>query len=205
MAAIQPASVLDRLPSTPGVAWWMARIQTRAEAMGLLGPGPHIRRLDPSAFLTALDALVAEGVGRSALAALEAGADPEAALASLDEALAASPVPEREWPALAEVLGEEVTSRLVGVSSTSARRYRVGARTTPDEVAERLHYLALVVADLAGAYNSTGIRRWFSRPRPQLGGRAPVELLTGEWAADDPGPRAVAELAAALVGAGSAT
>jgi uncharacterized protein (DUF2384 family) len=183
----------------------MARIQTRAEAMGLLGPGPHVRQLSPPAFLAALDALGAVGVARSAFAALEAGADPEVALAAIDEALAASPVPASEWSALTDVLGDDLTSKLVGVSSTSARRYRAGTRTTPDEVAERLHFLALVVADLAGAYNAVGIRSWFSRPRPQLDGRSPAALLTDGWRADDSEPRSVADLAAALVGAGPST
>jgi hypothetical protein len=41
-------------------------------------------------------------------------------------------------------------------------------------VAERLHWLAMVVADLAGSYNALGIRRWFERPRALLGGAARV-------------------------------
>ena len=73
-------------------------------------------------------------------------------------------------------------------------------RTTPDKVADRLHLLALVVDGLAGSYNDYGIRRWFERPRVQLDGRAPGEVLHGSWSSEDPGPRRVRELADRLAG-----
>lgn len=63
----------------------------------------------------------------------------------------------------------------------------------------RLHFLALVVGDLAGAYNEIGIRRWFERKRAALDRRAPAEALTGAWQPDDPGAVRVRELARALV------
>ena len=82
---------------------------------------------------------------------------------------------------------------------SSLRRYLSGARSTPDEVAARLHFLALVTGDLAGAYNDVGIRRWFVRPRKLLGDRAPAHLLERTWRPEDPGPRRVRDLARALV------
>ena len=63
----------------------------------------------------------------------------------------------------------------------------------------RLQFLALVVGDLAGAYNEFGIRRWFERPRKLLGNRSPAQLLDGAWQPEAPGPRRVRRLAAALV------
>jgi hypothetical protein len=66
-------------------------------------------------------------------------------------------------------------------------------------VAARLHFLASVVGDLAGAYNDFGIRRWFERPRTALEGRAPAALLSGPWSPDDVEPQRVRELAASLV------
>jgi len=48
--------------------------------------------------------------------------------------------------------------RLVGVAETSLRKYE--SRKTPQPIRERLHWIALVVADLAGAYNAFGIPRW---------------------------------------------
>jgi hypothetical protein len=83
----------------------------------------------------------------------------------------------------------------------SLRRYAAGQRTTPDDVADRLHFVALVVADLAGAYNPFGIRRWFDRPRPQLAGASPIEALGERWRPQDPAARRVRALARALVGA----
>jgi hypothetical protein len=75
------------------------------------------------------------------------------------------------------------------------------ARATPDDIAARLHFLALVVGDLAGAYNDIGIRRWFDRPRTTLGGRTPRQLLRGAWNPGDAGPTKIRELARSLVAA----
>ena len=182
---------------------------TRAEAMGLLGTG--LRRERMADFVgAAFDALVLAGIARRDVAALE-DADPGdfAAVAALvgrvGDALEASPHPDSEWGAVTARLGDELVSRLCHVSASSLARYATGVRATPDPVAHRLHHLALVTADLAGSYNDRGIRRWFDRPRPQLAGATPASLLTGDWDPDDPGPRQVAELAAALVGAGAAT
>ena len=62
-----------------------------------------------------------------------------------------------------------------------------------------MHFLALAVGDLAGAYNDIGIRRWFERKRTVLEGRAPAAVLRGKWQPEDPGPLQVRDLARALV------
>ena len=126
-------------------------------------------------------------------------------LGRLDGALAGSPVPGRELAALQRVLGPEPLAALLGVSVVSLRRYVAGERPAPDVVAARGHLLALVVSDLAGTYNDTGIRRWFERPRAQLEGRSPAQALGARWDPDDPTAVRVAALAAALVGPGFAT
>ena len=104
-----------------------------------------------------------------------------------------------EWRGVNRVLGGDVLARLLGISSSSVRRYLSGSRATPDEIAARLHFLALVIGDLAGAYNDFGVRRWFQRPRKLLGSRCPAQLLSGTWRPEDPGPQRVRDLAAALV------
>ncbi|MGN6689227.1 MAG: hypothetical protein ACTHK1_17065 [Actinomycetales bacterium] len=115
------------------------------------------------------------------------------------DAVEHSPLPETEWATVSAVLGDDLLSRLLGISGTSLRRYGSGQRHTPDAVAARLHFLALVVADLEGAYNDAGIRGWFERRRPQLQGQTPRDLLIGEWHPDDEGPVVVRSLASALV------
>ena len=63
----------------------------------------------------------------------------------------------------------------VGDNSDSLiRKAGIGDRETPDIVAARVHVLALVVGDLAGAYNDLGIRRWFHRKRTVLHGDTPA-------------------------------
>ncbi len=50
-------------------------------------------------------------------------------------------------------------------------------RATPQDIAERLHFRALLIARLTGRYNDFGIRRWLKRLRTALGGRSPASLL----------------------------
>jgi len=125
------------------------------------------------------------------------------ALASLLEtmiaALEASPVPKLEWAGLGRVFDADQLASLVGVSVSSLKRYQSGERATPDSVAARLHFLALVVSDLAGSYNDIGVRRWFHRKRALLDRRAPAQLLVAEWDPDDAGPRRIRDLARELV------
>lgn len=112
-----------------------------------------------------------------------------------------SPFPDYEWPALLAIFDEEDLAPLLRVSPNSVVRYSRGQRSTPDIVADRLHLLAQVAADLKGAYDEVGIRRWFHRPRTALDGSTPSELLTESWGPGDPGPSAVREFARSLLGA----
>ena len=112
-----------------------------------------------------------------------------------------SPAPMYEWPHLVKIFGVNQLARLLAVSPSSVRRYKENARTTPDDIAGRLHFLALVVGDLAGAYNDIGIRRWFERARTSLGNRAPQEFFRGEWSPNDAGATRVRELACSPVAA----
>ena len=94
---------------------------------------------------------------------------------------------------------------LLGTSEVSLRRYLAGSRDVPDAVAARAHWLSLVVADLGGAYNQIGVRRWFERPRAQLAGHSPREALGPNWTPDGAAAAAIQGLAAALVGPAAAT
>ena len=123
----------------------------------------------------------------------------ERTLENLNRALEDSPVPQFEWNRLTGILGMELLGRLLGISPSSVRRYKAVARTTPDAIAGRLHFLSLLVGDLSGAYNEIGIRQWFGRKRAQLGGRAPSDLLKGAWKAGQPGPQQVRALGQALL------
>lgn len=177
---------------------------TRAEAMGLLPQGEVIDALDLPTFHKVIKGISRAGIGQSVLSDLAGtrGCDPKhlsATLQRLNEALDASPVPASEWPGLVNILGIDLLARLVGVSAVSVRHYASGNRLTPDDIAVRLHFLALVVGDLAGAYNDIGIRRWFDRVRTLLDNKTPAQLLTRKWQPEDPGPQQVRQLAYALV------
>ncbi|MGH7264124.1 MAG: hypothetical protein ACREMB_04610 [Candidatus Rokuibacteriota bacterium] len=177
----------------------------RADAMGLLPERERAVTLDASTLGRLAAVLGRAGIGRTLLPRLTSErlrGEPKALeqfLDQLTEALEASPVPESEWKQLTRVLGFDLLERLLGVSSASIRRYARTTRATPDDVAARLHWLALVVGDLSGAYNEIGIRQWFDRKRVQLDGRTPAHLLAGKWKPDDPGCQRVRNLAHALV------
>jgi len=73
-----------------------------------------------------------------------------------------------------------------------------GTRGIGHAIAARLHLLAFIVGDLAGAYNDIGVRRWFDRPRERLDGRTPAQVLGHEWSPGDDAPKRVRDLARAL-------
>jgi hypothetical protein len=172
--------------------------------MGFLSQLGTISRLDSDIVETVLQRLGRAGLVQSAI--MRGGMrtltnDPTHILKLLDEANAAlenSPIPDQEWAALRETLGDDLLARLCRISEVSLRRYANRTRSTPDAVAQRLHALALIIADLRGAYNDYGIRRWFQRPRAQLGGRSPEALLPTTWTPDGPEVAELRRLAAAL-------
>lgn len=182
---------------------------TMAEAMGLLGE-MEIRHLDLDTFRRIVDRIAAAGIGTEVQAALSSGdsAEPLKEIDQLLERLAVameeSPTPRHEWPALDDLFGTERLAHLLNISPASVRRYANGSRPTPDAVAARLHFLARVVGELAGAYNDFGIRRWFERPRSVLEDRAPADLLTGDWDPDGSDAERIRELSRSL-GASPAT
>ena len=117
---------------------------------------------------------------------------------SANETLDQTPALAQEWRALQGLLGVDLLTRLLGIPESSARRYISASRSTPDAVAARLHFLAFVVGDLAGAYNDIGVRRWFDRPRERLDGLTPTQVLGHEWSPGDDAPKRVRELARTL-------
>jgi len=144
------------------------------------------------------------GIASGAAAALNnveppTGEELASLLRTMIAALDASPVPKFEWSGLARVLDSEQLASLLSVSLSSLNRYQSGERDTPDPIAARLHFLALVIGDLSGSYNDVGIRRWFGRKRTALGGRTPAQMLTGDWDPEDAGPERVRALARELV------
>jgi hypothetical protein len=167
-----------------------------------LDPGPVPARLDLLMVRRIATTAAQVGIGRDA--AITLCADPlqmsrvPALVGQLTDSLRASPLPRQELGRLTETLDLDAIGRIVGTSPVSLRRYLSGSRETPDDIAARIHWLALTVSDLLGAYNEIGVRRWFDRPRTALEGRSPAQILTAGWDPDDQGARAVQGLASAL-------
>jgi hypothetical protein len=189
-------------PPAVDVARLAAEATRRAEAMGLVAP------VEPRVGVESIRQLANDvrraGIGVSPADVLNNVEQPSRReLANLLEliiaALDASPAPKYEWKGLSRVFAAEDLAALLHVSLSSLKRYQSGERDTPDHIAARLHFLALVVGDLAGSYNDTGIRRWFQRKRTQLDGRAPAALLAREWDPDEEGPARIRALARSLV------
>ena len=185
----------------PALGVRAARLLGLAEAMGLLPAGDPIYRLDLETMKRPIEELVRRGIGRTAALQLPAGDDPDRLAELLDELYAeleASPVPAAECAQLMAVLGLDLVAQLSGASTSSIRRYASEERVAPDDVAARLHHLARINANLAGGYNDFGIRRWYTRQRVQLDGRAPAAALSGAWDPDADGPQRALMLAQAL-------
>jgi hypothetical protein len=182
----------------------------RAAALGIPAAAGE-RTLDLALVQEIAREASALGVGSAAaqlLLAFELEQPPDAPeiarlVGRLLDALVESPVPARELAVLDAILGGEVLGALLGTSPASLRRYLRGERPTPDPIAERAHWLSLVVSDLMGAYNEFGVRRWFTRLRTQLDGLSPAAVLALGWTPDDPPVARVAALAAALVSSGA--
>jgi uncharacterized protein (DUF2384 family) len=186
---------------------------TRASAMGVLA-GAAITQIDAAAVQHVLAALQSQGLIGAAPVALaplleQGPAQLDAATAermadNVDQLVAVlddSPAPATEWATMRIVFGDESLGDLLGVAPASLRRYAAGERATPQSTAERLHWLAMVVSDLAGSYNEFGMRRWFERPRSQLGSKSPRALLGTKWTPDTRAAAQIRVLAAALTGA----
>ena len=211
MSSVQIRSVEGPFVDRPRSTMAACQLLYQAEYLGLLTGDLASGPLTENRVRFLVTTLASHGVASTAAVRL---ADP-AAFAVSDEELASllsrvreqvaeSPLPESEWKPMRATLGDELLAGLLDVSPTSLRRYADGERTTPDPVAARLHALAIITSDLAGGYNDHGMRRWFVRPRPQLDGRAPADLLAGGFDPDSDDVKRVRDLAAWLVGSGSA-
>jgi hypothetical protein len=187
----------------PELARQAFSVLDRAWAMGLL---PMEGGVDPVS-LTGLTLTLAPvrkaGIGKASISQLARAPRRKILpiLRRINEALEGSPNPDSEWERMVQVLGAELLSRLIGVSTITVARYKSKSRKTPPGVAARLHFLAMIVADLAGSYNSFGIVRWFERPRHQLGGKSPMQCLSPGWSPDSGHAIKIKDLAEAISGA----
>jgi len=202
MTALQLTSVSDPFRSDHALAVSAIRLLSRAEFAGCL-PARPVDALDEATLRAVASCLAAAGLPVEP-ELLSGTPDWPSAIEKMNDQLEMSPLPNGEWRPALDVLGEDLLGDLLGVSLSSVRRYSAGGRATPQAVAERLHVVALLLADLAGSYNDYGIRRWFGRPREALGGRRPAELLGADFDPDGRDAAAVRALAARLPGAGAA-
>jgi hypothetical protein len=209
MALLQITSVAAPL-NRPALLAAAIGLVRRALGLGLLSSRDRIERLDLELIRTIAREASRVGVGQDAAIALleakpSAPARLQSLIARLDGQLLESPIPQLEIAELLRVYDAADLAALVGTSPVSLRRYAAGTRSVPDQVAARIHFVALVTSDLAGSYNEFGVRRGWGRSRTALGGRAPREVLGGAWDPDDPAARTVAALASALAGGAGAS
>ena len=197
-----PAELVPPETSVTSHLWW--ELLSAADGIGLISMRGAPEKPGLTILQEVLQRLAEAGVAQSFIARLggidaaDSSRTGELVRGILD-ALRESPLPEYEWPALTKIFGAEELARLLRISESSLNRYANGSRATPDTVAERLHFIALVVGDLRGAYNEVGVRRWFHRHRSALEGRAPIESLGDDWMPEEEGPEAVRELAHSLL------
>ena len=176
----------------------------KGQAMGLIDEKIDVFTFDFSVVQRFLKQIATYGIGRTQVRDLENWEGVDSAeitdrLDSLDQILEESAKPETEWPAVRRYLTDQLLVQTLGVSEISIRRYAGGERTTPAEVAQRLHFLALVIGDISGSYDHMGISQWFSRPRKKaFANKSPLDLLSRRWRPEDEGPSKVRQFARSL-------
>ena len=207
MAKFQIESIDEPIGSDAEASFAVARLISRAEYLGVW-PELQGERVVNRAFLNTLFVkLVGAGLVRDdrlRLSNANTAAEYRSLFEHVLEVIEHSPLPASEWAPLHNVLGDELLANLLDISAASLRRYSRNERSTPDDIAGRLHFLALVVSDLSGSYNDYGIRRWFARPRQVLESKSPAAVLEGGFEPTGDAARTVSRLAADLLGAGAA-
>lgn len=179
----------------------------RAEAMGLVSNARLDLRASFGALLTALEGerVVAPYVLRVRQAIAAPDAQPawmKREIRSLYEALGRYSAPRQEARALVPIFGADQLAELLLDSRENVVLYARGERQAPHAVAARLHWLALTVGNLTSTYNEYGMRRWFQRPRHELQGFSPREVLlaAGEWTPDSKAAQSLERLAVLILG-----
>lgn len=173
----------------------------RAEAMGLLDPVQD--PADPSRVIAALEAFSAAGVAQGPVSRSSMEADLRRALDLMNAEVERTAVPGSELPAMRTLLGVDLLAAMTRVAPEELEPEVVDETTVSVELAQRVHLLALIVADLAGSYRDFGIRRWFERERTTLGGRSPRAVLASSPDDSDAAVEQVRHLARALTSLGA--
>lgn len=129
--ALDDAEQADRAMLT------MLRSVSLAETLRLLPPGPPASSLTEERVGEALVQLARLGVGRRPHRSGPGRGPSGGGELDLLTAIEESPLPGQEWVPIADLLGDDLLARLLGISVSSLVRYRRGDRPTPDAVAER--------------------------------------------------------------------
>lgn len=68
----------------------------------------------------------------------------------------------------------------------------------PPDLADKLTFIYEIVECLVRYYNSTGIRHWLARERPELDGQSAMDIFKKDWKSKDKDVQKILELAKSL-------
>ncbi len=94
-------------------------------------------------------------------------------------------VPAARVASLAAVLSTPMLAALLGMPEEGLHAWIAEAEPVPDAALARLAFLEELTGRLSGRHDELGVRRWFERPRAELNGRSPRDMLAGDWSPDD--------------------
>ena len=108
-------------------------------------------------------------------------------------------VPAARVASVVAILSAPLSASLLGVPEETFRAWTAESEPVPDEALARLAFLEELIGRLGGHHDELGVRRWFDRPRQELAGKAPREMLVGAWSPED---RALVDTLIGLTGTG---
>lgn len=81
----------------------------------------------------------------------------------------------------------ETRRNLVSHTLTEQQQVSIlgGLAADPSVDEGRVETLSRIIFALQGSYNETGIQRWFERPNAHAQNRRPIDILSGDWKAEE--------------------
>lgn len=87
---------------------------------------------------------------------------------------------------LNDVLGTDLLSKILNRKQAALKKYLSSPHKIPTQAEDRINFLTAIVRNRDVIYSHLAIRQWLQKEHPKLGGKRPLDLLSGNWWPRDP-------------------